>query len=72
MLQGATVKLVGKAQRPQCSSEDVNGDGLMDLICHVSTQEFQIESGATIAVLEAKTRSDMAIRGADSIRIVPK
>ncbi len=70
-LAGAAVKLIGKGDRYACSSEDVNGDGLPDFVCHVTTAQFMIEPGDSIAVLEAQTVSGEPIRGEDSIQIVP-
>lgn len=34
-LDGAAVKLVGKGERPLCSTRDVDGDGRMDLVCQI-------------------------------------
>jgi hypothetical protein len=70
-LAGATVKLIGKGDKYSCGREDVNGDGLIDLVCHVITGQFLIEPGDSVAVLEAETFSGTAIRGEDSIQIVP-
>lgn len=70
-MAGASVKMVGKSGKYLCSTEDVNGDSLVDLVCHVYTAQFMIEEGSSIAVLEAKTYSGQPIRGEDSIRIVP-
>jgi len=71
-LAGAKVKLIGKGERYSCSPEDVNGDGLMDLMCHVITADFLIEPGDSIAVLEADTFDGKHVRGEDSIQIVPE
>lgn len=70
-LAGAKVKLIGKGDKYSCNAEDVNGDNLLDLVCHVMTAQFLIESGDSVAVLEAETFSGQAIRGQDSIQIVP-
>jgi hypothetical protein len=70
-LAGAKVKLIGKGDKYSCSAQDVNGDGLFDLLCHVVTAQFMIEPGDSIAVLEANTFDGQAIRGQNSIRIVP-
>ncbi|OLD38283.1 MAG: hypothetical protein AUI57_07565 [Candidatus Rokubacteria bacterium 13_1_40CM_2_68_8] len=69
-LAGASVKLIGHGDKYSCSTEDVNGDGFVDLVCHVVTAQF-IEPGDSLAVLEAQTFDGQAIRGEDSIRIVP-
>jgi hypothetical protein len=70
-LAGAAVKLIGKGDRYSCSTVDVNADGRADLLCHVMTAQFMIEEGESVAVLEARTFSGQAIRGQDSIKVVP-
>jgi hypothetical protein len=70
-LAGATVKLVGKSQKALCHIEDVNGDGLLDLVCQVLTVDFMVEEGATTAELVAETYDGLTIKGQDSINIVP-
>jgi N-acetylneuraminic acid mutarotase len=69
-LAGAQVKLKGKGT-PQASFEDINGDGLLDLVVHVSTEALQLSEGDTEAVLEGRTFGGTLIRGVDSVRIVP-
>jgi YVTN family beta-propeller protein len=69
-LAGAHVRLLGKGHRYACSSEDVNGDGRVDLVCNVIADQLQIQPGDSDAVLEADTLSGVKIRGQDSIRIV--
>lgn len=70
-LAGASVMVVGKSDRYLCSEEDINEDGLIDLVCKVYTAFFMIETGETMAVLEAETYDGTQIRGEDSISIVP-
>jgi hypothetical protein len=50
--------------------EDVNGDGLPDLICHFNTPATGFLLGDTQGVLKGKTLKGAAIRGMDSVRIV--
>ncbi len=69
-LAGARVKLIGKGKY-SCSAQDVNSDGLPDLVCHVQTAQLAIQTGDSVALLEASTLSGQRIRGEDSIRIVP-
>jgi hypothetical protein len=69
-LAGARVKLVGKSSRYLCRGEDVNGDGLVDLVCHVETAQFMIEPGESVAILEAETFDGTSVRGKDSVTIV--
>ncbi len=76
---GAGVRLRGNG-RPQASIQDANGDGILDLVAHVSTEALQLTYGDTEAVLEARyypaedfTRplDAVRIRGSDTVRVVP-
>ena len=69
-LSSAPVKLKGKGTA-QTSMEDVNGDGLLDQIVHVSTEALELNETATEAVLDGFTFGETAIRGVDVIRVVP-
>ncbi len=69
-LASAPVRLKGKGSA-MASFQDVNGDGLLDLVVHVSTEALQLSETDTEASLEGRTFSGLRIRGADSIRIVP-
>jgi len=71
-LAGAKVKMVGKSDKSLCGIEDVNDDGLDDLVCKVETAQFMVEPGDSMAVLEAEIFGGQPIRGEDSIRIVPE
>ncbi len=70
-VSGASVKLVGNGKRYLAQPEDVNGDGLDDLMCHVVTDELELEIGDSVVVLEASTYDGTAVTGQDFIRIVP-
>jgi hypothetical protein len=70
-LAGARVKLVGKSERSLCHHEDVNADGLLDLVCQVVTAGVMIEEGESVAVLEAETFGGVPVRGEDTVRVVP-
>jgi hypothetical protein len=70
-LASAKVKLIGKADKYACSAQDADGDGLLDLVCHVLTAQFMIEAGTGTVVLEAETFGGQLIRGEDSVEIVP-
>lgn len=70
-LAGASVKIPGKSGKYLCHDEDINGDQLPDLVCQVLTEEFMLEQGDSIAVLEAETVDGKLIRGQDAVRIVP-
>ncbi len=70
-LSGASVKLAGKSAKYLAHKEDVNGDGLTDLVCQVYTAQFFIEAGSSIAVLEGTTYDGTSIHGEDIVQIVP-
>ncbi len=53
------------------SPQDVNGDGLADLVCHFTTQQTGFQAGDTQSVLKGKTVTGIPIVGADSVVIVP-
>ena len=69
-LAGAQVALRGKGT-PMAFFEDVNKDGLLDLVVHVSTGALQLSDTDTQAILEGRTFAGMPIRGTDTIRVVP-
>jgi hypothetical protein len=70
-LAGAHVALKGKGT-PMSEVEDVNNDGLPDLIVHVDTYALNLTNVDTTAVLEGQTNTGMYIRGTDTVRIVPQ
>ena len=47
--------------------EDVNGDGLLDLVCHFETELTGFQSGDTLGILEGKTFSGVPIVGQEGI-----
>lgn len=57
----------------RCNSqpEDVNSDGLLDLVCHFSTAAAGFVDGDTQGVLMGMTSGGVNIKGTDSIRVVP-
>ncbi len=56
-----------------CSgAEDVNGDGLPDLVCHFTTTQTGFQQGDTTAVLKGKTTSGRQLMGTDTVVIVPR
>lgn len=54
----------------KCSKEDVNGDGIPDLICHFNTQQTGILTSDIQGILNGKTTSGTPVIGNDSIHIV--
>lgn len=57
--------------RLMSSVEDVNGDGMADLVLHFTTRELQLSANSTSAVLEGKTWDGTDFRGSDTVIIVP-
>jgi hypothetical protein len=53
------------------AGEDVNGDGLLDLVCHFNTQAMGFRMGDVMGLLTGKTKDGDPIRGWDSVLIVP-
>jgi len=53
------------------AAEDVNGDGLLDLVVHVPTENLIIDTQGGEAVLKGKTLDGLDIEGADYIKVVP-
>ena len=66
-----SLDLRGKAGTPNCGEEDVNADGLLDLVCHFRTQKAGFQAGDTEGILTGKTVDGVLIQGTDSINIVP-
>jgi len=69
-LASAPVKLKGQGT-PMASFQDVNGDGLLDVVVHVSTETLQLSDTDTAAVLRGKTSDGRVVKGTDSVRVVP-
>lgn len=53
------------------SVEDVNGDGLLDQVCHFNTQDTGFECGDAVGILRGQTLDGVPMEGRDSVRIVP-
>ena len=65
------VKLRGKKQEPMSDLEDIDGDGDLDLVVHLLTENLDLEPGAVICVLGALTYDGLVVQGEDSVNIVP-
>jgi len=68
-IAGANVKLLGNGGTHLCNNEDVNTDGLMDIVCLIETSQVMIELGQSLAALEAKTHEGILVHGEDFINI---
>ena len=68
-LADAQVRVRGKGI-PLASTEDVNADGLLDLVVHVETTALQLTESTTLAQLRGETFDGTAISGSDMIRVV--
>jgi hypothetical protein len=55
-----------------CHEEDVDQDGLLDMLCHFEAQRTQFSAGDVEGVLKGKTWDGTPVTGRDSIRVVPK
>jgi hypothetical protein len=69
-LAGAKVAVVGKG-KSLSHKEDVNGDGLVDLLCQVETESLTLEVDAGEVCLVGETYAGKPIRGYDFIMVVP-
>ncbi len=52
------------------SLEDVNGDGLLDIVFHFNSQNLNLQVGDTSACLIGKTIGGQNLKGSDSVYIV--
>ena len=65
-----SLHLRGRNGVPNCGVEDVNNDGLADLVCHFETQETDFEIGDSEGVLKGQTTGSTDFEARDSVRIV--
>ena len=71
-LAGSGVAVRGKGNKYLAHEEDVNGDGLLDLVCKVETENLDPDAFQYGFVdLTGQTYDDVFIVGEDEIIIVP-
>lgn len=70
-LNGQTVKVSGKSDKYLAHSEDINSDGLMDIVVQIADTDGTYQVGDTVATLTGETLSGQDFQGTDSICIVP-
>ncbi len=70
-LGGAGVAVRGKGSKYMAHKEDVNGDGLIDLVVQVETEGLGDVGDDGIVVLTGKTTDGIDIEGSDVVVIVP-
>ncbi len=63
----SSLDLRGRLQRPNCGAEDVNHDGLDDLVCKFETRLTRLEPGDTKGVLKGMTTGGAALMGSDDV-----
>jgi hypothetical protein len=52
------------------NGEDVDGDGVLDLVCHFNTVQTDFQKGDTLGFLTGTTTAGFPLFGVDSVRIV--
>jgi hypothetical protein len=69
---GAGVAVRGNGKKDLAHEEDVNGDGLIDLVLQIETENLDpgvIQDG--VAILSGRTYGGTEVEGSDTIVIVP-
>jgi hypothetical protein len=64
----ARKKLVGE---PLCEMVDVNGDGLLDLVCSFRIPKMDFRCGDPAGVLKGRTTEGVGFSGVDLVKIIP-
>ncbi len=72
ILSGAGIAKVGKGDKYLYDLEDINGDGLIDLICHVYVDQLEVTPDVLLQILEldAETFGGQKVRGEDKVSLV--
>lgn len=58
-------------QRCGKDGTDVNGDGLLDLVCHFANQEARFDPSSFEAILKGKTKGGAMFEGRGLLKVVP-
>lgn len=69
-LDGQAVRIVGRGT-PQAHAEDVNGDGLDDLVVQIADSDGVYASGEAVATLTGATIDGTRVEGTDAVCVVP-
>jgi hypothetical protein len=70
-LAGLVVKVAGKSNKYLAHTEDVNGDGLIDLVVQIEDTDQVFTTGTTTATLTGNLYDGTPIEGEDDLCIVP-
>ena len=70
-LGGAEVAVRGKGTKYMAHEEDVNGDGLIDLVVQVETEGLDVVGANGEVILTGETADGISIEGTDYVVIVP-
>jgi hypothetical protein len=70
-LAGLAVKVAGRSNKYLAHTEDVNGDGLIDLVVQIEDTDQVFTTGTTTATLTGNLYDGTHIAGEDDICIVP-
>ncbi len=68
-LAGASVKTVGKDERPLTQNRDANKDGITDLVVKILIEELHLEGGDTEAELTGRTFEGKPIEGTGAVTV---
>jgi hypothetical protein len=70
-MEGMEIKMVGKSEKLLAHIEDVNGDGLLDMVVQIQDQDGVFTSGSSTAIVTGNLYDGTPFTGSDSICVVP-
>jgi hypothetical protein len=70
ILEGMTIRVVGKGSKTLANYEDINADGITDLIVQIEDQDGVFTEGTGTASIRGELLDGTFIEGTDSICIV--